>query len=106
VTGDLPGSDRPGSDRPGSDRPGSDAPGGRPDFHDPSAGFGGAPPAQSALTLRLVLATFGLVVCAGGAVGAALAGATVFCVILAIAAAIAAVDLAVVIRRKAGGEPG
>jgi hypothetical protein len=80
--------------------------GGRPDYHDPLAGFGGAPPAQSALTLRLVLATFGLVVCAGGAIGAALAGATAFCVVLAIAAAAAAVDLAVIIRRTARGEPG
>ena len=34
---------------------------GLPGFHDPTAGFGGAPPAQSALTLRLVLAGFGLV---------------------------------------------
>jgi hypothetical protein len=30
-------------------------------YHDPLAGFGGAPPALSALTLRLVLAIFGLV---------------------------------------------
>jgi hypothetical protein len=33
--------------------------GGRPDYHNPLAGFGGAPPAYSALTLRLVLATLG-----------------------------------------------
>ncbi|MBD0323811.1 MAG: hypothetical protein ICV72_10555, partial [Aldersonia sp.] len=31
------------------------------DYHDPTAGFGGAAPARSALTLRLVLAAFGLV---------------------------------------------
>src|SRR3954464_1359130 len=37
------------------------------DYHDPTAGFGGAPPARSALTLRAVLAAFGLVFCAGAA---------------------------------------
>src|SRR4029453_17089892 len=41
---------------------------GLPDYHDPTAGFGGAPPAQSALTLRLVLAVFGLVVCVAGGI--------------------------------------
>ena len=80
--------------------------GGRPDYHDPLAGIGGAPPAQSALTLRLVLACFGLVVCTGGAVGSALAGSTGFCVLFAVLAAIALVDIVVVIRRKLRGEPG
>jgi len=37
------------------------------DYHDPTAGFGGAPPARSALTLRAVLAAFGLVFCTGAA---------------------------------------
>jgi hypothetical protein len=41
---------------------------GLPDYHDPTAGIGGAPQAYSALTLRLVLASFGLVVCGSGAV--------------------------------------
>jgi hypothetical protein len=79
---------------------------GRPDYHDPLAGIGGAPPAQSALTLRLVLASFGLVVCTGGAVGAALAGSVGFCVLLAVLAAAALVDIAVIVRRKRRGEPG
>ncbi|TAM93658.1 MAG: hypothetical protein EPN43_00275 [Jatrophihabitans sp.] len=78
----------------------------RPDYHDPLAGFGGAPPAQSALTLRLVLAVFGLVVCTAGAVGTALAGASAICVILAVFAAAAAVDIVVIVRRKLRGEPG
>src|SRR3954467_12482884 len=39
---------------------------GLPDYHDPTAGFGGAAPARSALTLRLVLAVFGLIVCVVG----------------------------------------
>ena len=39
----------------------------REDYHDPTAGIAGAAPARSALTLRLILAVFGLVVCAVGA---------------------------------------
>ena len=49
---------------------------GLPGYHDPTAGFAGAAPARSALTLRLVLAAFGLV------------------------------DIVVILRRKARGEPG
>jgi hypothetical protein len=40
----------------------------REDYHDPTAGIGGAPPARSALTMRLILASFGLIACAAGAV--------------------------------------
>jgi hypothetical protein len=79
---------------------------GRPDYHDPLAGIGGAPPAYSALTLRLVLATFGLVTCSGGAVVAGVQGAPVLAVVLAVAALIAAVDIVVIVRRKRRGEPG
>jgi hypothetical protein len=32
----------------------------RENYHDPTAGFAGAPPARSALTLRLILASCGL----------------------------------------------
>lgn len=39
----------------------------REDYHDPLAGFTGASPARSALTLRLFLACFGLVICSLGA---------------------------------------
>jgi CHASE2 domain-containing sensor protein len=81
--------------------------GGLPDYHDPTAGFGGAPPAQSALTLRLVLAIFGLLVCAVGGVILLLAGVPVWIpVVFFVLAAIALVDMGVVIRRKARGEPG
>lgn len=80
--------------------------GGRPDHHDPTAGFGGAPPAHSALTLRIILAAFGVCVCTAGAVAAALLDQIPWCVVLAVLAAIAAVDLAIVIRRKRAGEPG
>ena len=80
---------------------------GLPDYHDPTAGFGGAPPAQSALTLRLVLAAFGLVVCVAGGIVLLVAGVPVWiAVVLFVLAAVALVDLAVVTRRKARGEPG
>jgi membrane protein implicated in regulation of membrane protease activity len=80
---------------------------GLPDHHDPTAGFGGAAPAQSALTLRLVLAAFGLVVCVAGGIVLLVAGVPVWiAVVLFVLAAVALVDLVVVARRKARGEPG
>lgn len=80
---------------------------GRPDYHDPSAGIGGAPPALSALTLRLVLATFGLLLCAAIAVWMAAVDAPgVLVAVFVGLAVIAAVDLVVVARRKRRGEPG
>jgi hypothetical protein len=79
---------------------------GRPDHHDPAAGIGGAPQAYSALTLRIVLASFGVCVCTAGAVAAALLGQVGWCVGLAVLAAVAVVDLVIVIRRKRAGEPG
>ena len=80
---------------------------GLPDYHDPTAGFAGAPPARSALTLRLILATFGLVVCVAGGIVFLLAGLPVWtAVVLFVLAAVALVDLVVVARRKARGEPG
>jgi hypothetical protein len=80
---------------------------GLPDHHDPTAGIGGAAPARSALTLRLVLAVFGLVVClAGGVVALMTPLPTWFGVVLLVLAAVAAVDLVVILRRKARGEPG
>jgi hypothetical protein len=81
---------------------------GLPDHHDPTAGFAGARPAQSALTLRLILAIFGLVVCvAGGIFLLQLEPVPVaFPVVLFVLGAIAAVDIVVILRRKARGEPG
>lgn len=86
---------------------GPDYPAGLPDHHDPTSGIGGAPPARSALTLRIVLATTGLVTCvvlALVAAAAGLPGAVV--VVLAGLALLAVVDLVVVARRKLRGEPG
>jgi hypothetical protein len=69
------------------------------DYHDPTAGIGGAPAARSALGLRLVLALFGLVVCTAGAVAFAVIGQPVLSAIAAALAAIAVVDAVVVVRR-------
>lgn len=69
------------------------------DYHDPTAGIGGAPPARSALGLRLALAIFGLIVCIGGAVAFAVVGAPAGSVAMVILAAIAVVDCVVVARR-------
>ncbi len=80
---------------------------GLPDHHDPTAGFAGAAPAQSPLTLRLVLAVFGLVVCLAGGIFVLLSPLPVwFGIVLLVLAAVAVVDLVVIIRRKARGEPG
>lgn len=79
---------------------------GLPDYHDPTGGFAGAPPAVSALTLRAWLAGFGVLVCAAGAVGGFLLGVVWFAVLLVVLAIIAAGDLAWVLHRKARGEPG
>lgn len=80
---------------------------GREGYHDPFAGIGGAAPARSALTLRIVLATFGLLVCSAGAAALWVAQApVVFTLVTALFALVAVVDLAVVFRRKLHGEPG
>jgi uncharacterized protein DUF6343 len=76
------------------------------DYHDPTAGFGGAAPARSALTLRAVLATFGLVFCAGAAWISFASGWSLVGWLLAVVAVIALVDLVVVLNRKRRGEPG
>lgn len=79
---------------------------GREDYHDPTARLG-APPARSALTLRLVLAGFGLLVSVGGALALSAVGAPSAVVgVFALLAAAALVDLVVVVRRKRRGEPG
>jgi hypothetical protein len=80
---------------------------GREGYHDPFSGIGGVAPARSALTLRMVLATFGLLVCATGAVALWLADVpAAFPAIAAMFAFVALVDLGVVVRRKLNGEPG
>jgi hypothetical protein len=70
------------------------------DYHDPTAGIGGAPPARSALRLRLVLASFGVVVCSAGAVAFAMIDKPVLVAVVAVLAVIAIVDIGVVLRRQ------
>jgi hypothetical protein len=80
---------------------------GLPDHHDPTAGIGGAAPARSALTLRLVLAVFGLVFCVAAGLGWLAADLPAWPgVALLVLGAVAAVDIVVILRRKARGEPG
>jgi membrane protein implicated in regulation of membrane protease activity len=80
---------------------------GRDDYHDPTRGLGGAAPARSALTLRLVLAVFGTIACAVAAIVVGVSGGPWWVgVALGLLAAIGLVDAAVVVRRKRRGEPG
>lgn len=79
---------------------------GLPGYHDPTAGIGGSTPGLSALTLRAVLAAFGLVVCVVGAVLAVRAGLGWFAVALGVVGAVALVDLVWILYRKHRGEPG
>lgn len=76
------------------------------DYHDPTAGIGGAAPTRSALTLRLVLAAFGLIFCSGAAWFAWRAGLTLVAVALLVLAVVALLDLGWVAHRKRRGEPG
>ncbi len=80
---------------------------GVPGYHDPTAGIGGAAPASSALTLRLWLAVFGLVVSAVLALLLYLIDApSGFVIVLVVLAATALLDIAFIARRKRRGEPG
>jgi hypothetical protein len=79
----------------------------RLDYHDPTAGIGGAAPAASALTLRLWLAGAAIAGCIAGIVlTIVLGGSLGLVVILAIVAATAVLDVAVITRRKHRGEAG
>jgi Family of unknown function (DUF6343) len=80
---------------------------GLPGYHDPTSGIGGAAPSISALTLRLWLAVFGLVICTAFAIWAYLIIAPIgFVVVLLALAAVAVIDIAVILRRIRRGEPG
>jgi Flp pilus assembly protein TadB len=72
-----------------------------PDYHDPTAGVWGAPPAYSALNLRRALAALGFVVCVAGAIAFAVADVWVVAVLLAVLAVVAVADLVVISRRRA-----
>jgi hypothetical protein len=70
------------------------------DFHDPTAGIAGAPPAASALTLRAVLAGGALLTCLIGiAVTIIVGGPTALVAVLAIVAATSVIDIVVIATR-------
>jgi hypothetical protein len=59
------------------------------------------------LTLRLVLASFGVLTCAGAAIGLfATSTAPPLAVLMVVLAGIGLVDLMVIVQRKRSGEPG
>lgn len=76
------------------------------DYHDPTGRFAGYPPARSALTLRLWLAAFGLLMFAGATVISVLGDRTWLAVLFGTLAVLATVNLAWVAHRKRRGEPG
>lgn len=92
------------TDRPRRSR--ADYERGLPGYHDPTAGVGGSTPGRSALTLRAVLAAFGLVFAAGAAWLGFAAGLTLLGWVMVAVAVIALGDLAWVLYRKGRGEPG
>jgi hypothetical protein len=97
MTGPEPGRDR---------RTRADYERGLPGYHDPTAGVGGSTPARSALTLRAVLAVFGLVFAGGAAWLGFAAGMPALGWVMVVVAVIALGDLAWVLYRKRRGEPG
>ncbi|WP_158895274.1 DUF6343 family protein [Amycolatopsis anabasis] len=79
---------------------------GLPGYHDPTAGYGGAAPAYSALTLRIVLAALAIVLCVGAGVLFAVYGMPWLTILLGVVAVGCVIDLGWVIHRKRRGEPG
>lgn len=79
----------------------------RPGYHDPLFEIGGAAPAQSPLTLRLVLAVFGLLFATFGVIAFLLIKAPIWVVVLLVLIGLTAlVDIIVVALRKHHGERG
>ena len=70
------------------------------DYHDPTARLG-APPARSALGLRLALAIFGALTCTAGAVGFLALDAAGWAIAAGLLALIAVIDIVVITRRRA-----
>jgi hypothetical protein len=79
---------------------------GLPDYHDPTAGFGGAAPTYSALTLRIVLAAISILLCGGVAAVFAVLHVLWGTILLSVLGLVCVVDLLWVIHRKRRGEPG
>jgi hypothetical protein len=84
-----------------------DHPIGGPDYHDLTAGIGGAPPARSALTARLILAAAGLLFCTTAAILFAIYQLPAIPIAIVAAGAFAyLIDIVVATRRKLSGEHG
>jgi hypothetical protein len=79
---------------------------GLPDYHDPTGGWAGAAPAYSALTLRAVLAGFGVLCFLGGTVGFAVWHLFGLAVLFGVGALLAGGNLGWILYRKHRGEPG
>lgn len=79
---------------------------GLPGYHDPTANWAGAPPAQSALTLRAVLASFGVLCLLGGTVVFAVLHILWLAVLFGLGVLFAGLNLGWVLHRKRRGEPG
>ena len=94
----IPASSRPGAGDSGRQEPREGRAGARDKFWSVFSPTAERP--QSALNMRIALAAFGLVVCGVFAAAAFAAGLTALAIGLAVLALIAAVDLAVVIRRR------
>lgn len=80
----------------------------RLDYHDPTAGIGGAPPAASALALRAWLATTALALCLAGIVATVVvSGPVALTVVLAVVGLTAVADLSIIAtrtRRRRSGQ--
>lgn len=76
------------------------------DYHDPSARIGGAPPARSALTLRLWLTAFGFLVSLLIILLAQLEDIVWLVALGTVLAVVAVIDFVWVLHRKRRGEPG
>jgi len=79
---------------------------GLPGYHDPTAGIGGAAPAYSALTLRIVLASVAIALCLGAGALFVILHVLWGIILLSVLTVICVVDLVWVIHRKRRGEPG
>lgn len=79
---------------------------GLPDYHDPTAGIGGAAPTLSALTLRAVIAAI-MVLVTGVAAGYTFSqGYPWFGAVFTVLGVLSLADLGWVLYRKHRGEPG
>ncbi|MBA0127758.1 hypothetical protein H0B56_19610 [Haloechinothrix sp. YIM 98757] len=80
---------------------------GLPDYHDPTAGWAGAAPMYSALTLRLWVSGIGILFCvATGIVALRMDGWLWFALVLFAVALGLLINIGWVAHRKRRGEPG